>query len=101
MRVALAPLLAIRRIRAALAAGRARERRAAKAPSQVEPAMRLVTAPTATAILARLQVRVRRRDLVRFQVRSLAQDLFPAPVRLLALAPFRLRVAHLRRALLS
>ena len=63
--------------------------------------MRLVTAPTAMAILARLQVRVRRRDLPRFQVRSLAQDLFPAPVRLLALAPFRLRVVHLRRALLS
>ena len=37
---------------AALAAGRARNVRAAKAPSQVEPAMR----PTAMAILARLQV---------------------------------------------
>ena len=47
------------------------------------------------------KVRVRRRDLARFQVRSLAQNLFPAPVRLLALAPFRLRAAHLRRALLS
>ena len=40
-------------------------------------------------------------DLVRFQVRLLAQDLFPAPVPLLALAPFCLRAAHLRRALLS
>lgn len=56
--------------------------------------MRLVTAPTATAILARLQVRVRRRDLVRFQVRSLAQDLFPALVRLLTVRMHRPKQAE-------